>query len=221
MEKLQACFSELNYQHPDIQITTSIGTHVHFLNAYIENRNGILYTRVYHDPFKQPFLLPYVTGHPRLAHRQWFRFALIRASQYCSSWDDFNEERIYIELTFLANGYSLTFVEDFIRQFFERFHPIETRNTLNRWTYPAFRTRLRRYLDEQKAQLKEQQQLHENHQWIELHYLFDWGSRCVFNDTFYDSWHTMIAADPFFKKFGLKIKLRSKHCYPSNILFLQ
>ena len=221
MEKLQTCFSDLNVQHPDIQITISIGSHVHFLNAYIENRKGDLYTRVYHDPSKQPFLLPYVTGHPRLVHRQWFRFALLRASQYCSSWDDFNEERIYIELTFLANGYSVAFVEDYSRQFFERFHPIDTRATLNRWTYPAFRKRLGHYLDEQKAQLKEQEQLDKNHQLIELHYLFDWGLRCVFNEIFDKSWRTMITKDPYFQKFGLKIKLNSKHCYSSNTLFLQ
>jgi len=58
-------------------------------------------------------------------HRQWFRVALLRATQYCSSWDNVNEEWHYIELTFLANGYSLDLVKDHLRQFFARFNPIE------------------------------------------------------------------------------------------------
>ncbi|CAF4354136.1 unnamed protein product, partial [Rotaria sordida] len=33
--------------------------------------------------------LPYTKNHPRLRHRQWFRYALIRSGQYCSSFEDF------------------------------------------------------------------------------------------------------------------------------------
>ncbi|CAF4263297.1 unnamed protein product, partial [Rotaria sordida] len=105
----------------DIKLTTYIDTRVEFLNAIIVNNRGFLETRVYHNQEEQPFLLPYAKNHPRLRHRQWFRYALIRAGQYCSSFEDFEEERRYIEMTFLTNGYSLDFVEYNLRQFYSRF----------------------------------------------------------------------------------------------------
>ena len=80
-----------------------------FLNAYIENQNGQLYSRVYHDPSSQSYMLPYVTGHSKLKHSDWLRSALLRAIYYCSSVVDFQQERIYIEISYLANGYSLLF----------------------------------------------------------------------------------------------------------------
>jgi hypothetical protein len=84
-----------------------IDTSVSYLNAYIANQNGRLYTRVYNDSAIQPYILPYVVGHSKVNHSDWIRTALLRAVCYCSSVEDFNQERIYIELTCLVNGYSL------------------------------------------------------------------------------------------------------------------
>jgi len=218
---LQTCLLELNEQYPDVQITTSIGAHVHFLNIYIENQNGSLYTRVYHDPMKQPFLLPYAADHPRLIHRQWFRFAFMRAGQYCSSFDDFQDERLHIELTFLANGYSLDFVDYHIKQFLKRFNSIQQQQqqppivVINRSIYLSFRQQLSSHMNQQKMDSKNQQQQ------IQLYYLFDWGARCEFNQKFYELWPSILLKDPTFAKFGLQIRLHSKHCYLSNSLLVQ
>ncbi|CAF5141972.1 unnamed protein product, partial [Rotaria sp. Silwood1] len=158
-------------------------------HAVIENVKGILETRVYHNPNEQPFLLPYAENHPRLRHRQWFRYALIRAGQYCSSFEDFEDERRYIEMTFLTNGYSLDFVEYHLRQFYSIFFRSEYRiKDMNRHTYRTLRRELFCFVDEEKRELKEAQQLQKNHLRIDLHYLFDWGSRCQFNDRFYKLW---------------------------------
>ncbi|CAF4337030.1 unnamed protein product, partial [Rotaria magnacalcarata] len=35
----------------------------------------------------------------------WLRSSLIRAVRYCTTIEDFNQERIYLEMTYLANGY--------------------------------------------------------------------------------------------------------------------
>ena len=110
MKKLETTFNELKQQYSNVEITTAIGSNVNFLNAYMENQNGNLYTCVYHNPIiEQPFLLPYIANHLRLGHRQWFHFALIRAGQLWFHYEDFEEERVQIELTFHANGYSLDF----------------------------------------------------------------------------------------------------------------
>ncbi|CAF4200999.1 unnamed protein product [Adineta steineri] len=213
-DKLNKCFNELNQQHPDIPVTISIGLHVSFLNVDIENRQGNLHTCVYHDPNQQPFLLPYAINYPRISHRQWVRFALLRAGQYCSSWDDFQDERIYIELTCLANGYSLDFVEYHMEQFFTRLHPMNRGIILNRWTYPTFRTRLFTYMREQQ-----QRQLKNNPSFIQLSYLFDWGSRCEFNEKFDRLWWQILESNTRFRNLNLRVKLTAKHCYPSNAFF--
>jgi hypothetical protein len=226
MNKLQATIDELNRQNPDVQLTMSIDTNVHFLNAYIENQNGFLYTRVYHDPMTQRFLLPYIPNHPRLGHRQWFRFALIRAGQYCLAFEDFQDERVQIELTLLANGYSLDFVQYHFEQFLKRFNPSQQQEqqqpiNLNRFTYTSLRIQLFRHFRQQKNDLQERQELESKNKIIQLYYLFDWGSRCEFNQKFYQLLSTILNEDPTFKKYGLKLILNTKHCYSSNTLVAQ
>ncbi|CAF4293609.1 unnamed protein product, partial [Rotaria sordida] len=124
---------------------------------------------------------------------------------YCSSFEDFEDERLYIELTFLANGYSLDFIKYHIKRSLTRFNPNEQKPmNLNRSTYLSFRNELFRCIDQQKRDLFEEQLLQKNHQLIQLHYLFDWGSRCQFNQKFYQYWSTILEQDPEFKKYRLK-----------------
>jgi len=220
IDQLQILLDDLQQLlESNIRMTSYIAMKVHFLDAYVENSKTILYTRVYRDQIRQRFLIPYACGHPRLVHRRWFRFVFVRAVQYCSSFQDFDDERLYLELTFLANGYSLDFVEYLTRQFLIRYNPIKNQSmNLDRYTYFSFRRQVIRTLEQAKQNLKEDQILLEKHQLIELHYLFDWGSRCQFNEKFHELWSTFLNRDPIFKRYGLKIKLSSKHCYTSNAL---
>ncbi|CAF1550694.1 unnamed protein product, partial [Adineta ricciae] len=223
MDNLQTTFNELKQQHPNIEISTSLGLNVNFLSATLENKNGNLYTYMYHDPTIQPFLLPYIAHHPRLGHRQWFRFALIRAGLYCVCYEDFEEERVHIEITFLANGYSLAFVQDQLKQFLIRLNPSsgEQPMDLNRGTYTSLRIQMLRHFRQKNVHLEERQELENKHQLVELYYLYDWGSRHEFNQYFYPHWTRTINKDPRFLKHGLKIILNSKHCFLSNTLLVQ
>jgi hypothetical protein len=72
-----------------------------------------------------------------------------------------------------------------------------------------------------KRHFIEEKQLEENNQLIKLEYLFDWGSRLDFNRDFHRNWFEILEHDPKFKKYALKIKLNSKHCYSSNMLLAQ
>ena len=69
----------------------------------------------------QPYTLPYVVGHSKVNHSDWIRTALVQAICYCSAVEDFNRERIYIELTCLTNGYSTRFVDSRISHFYDYF----------------------------------------------------------------------------------------------------
>ncbi|CAF4124393.1 unnamed protein product [Rotaria sordida] len=121
-------------------------------------------------------------------------------------------------MTFLTNGYSLDFVEYNLRQFYSRFFRSEYQiKDLNRHSYRILRRELFRLVDEEKRELEEERRLQKSNKLIRLHYLFDWGSRCQFNEKFYKLWSDIITKDPIFKEFGLKIKLNTKHCYSSNM----
>jgi hypothetical protein len=226
MEKIEAIFHQINqsFQAP-IHMTFTNGLQSHFLNIHIENRTGHFYTRVYSDPNKQPFLLPYVTGHPRLIYRKWFRFALLRAGLYCTNLEDFQDERLNIELTFLANGYSLDFVEYHLHKFFQLVSQPHMSSfiELDQQKYDTLRSHLFSYISLQKQNLLERQQLEkqQQHRSIQFDYLFDWGCRWKFNDAFYTKWIEILEKDPKFKSYHLKVHLHSKHCYLSNALLAQ
>ncbi|CAF3270378.1 unnamed protein product [Rotaria socialis] len=143
----------------------------------------------------------------------------IHACHYCCSFEDFEDERIYIEAIFLANGHSLNFVEYHWRQFLKRFNfsPIELTD-LNRYKYSSLCTELFSRIMAQKREREEEKLLETNQKLIQLHYLFDWGSRCEFNQKFQRLWLAILNEDLIFKQYGLKIQLNSKHFYSSNIL---
>ena len=63
----------------------------------------------------------------------------MRAVCLCSSPDYFIKERIYLEITFLINGYSLMFVETYVQHFFHYFHAGNMRYMTNQTMYDQFR----------------------------------------------------------------------------------
>lgn len=215
---------ELNEQNPDVQLTLSSGNKVHFLQAQIENRQGQLYTCVHHDHKKQPFVLPYTAGHPRLLHRQWFRFSMARAIEYCPSFDDFMEQSLRVELTYLANGYSLDFVKYHMKQFCQRFKSFHHDFIIDRLNYKPLRQQVFRYYNTKAADLKRQRQqdpMITHPSFISFFYLFDWGNRIEFNRKFHELWSTIIQNDPQFARLNFKVYLRCKHHYLSHTLLVQ
>lgn len=223
--ELQNIFDEVQQTLSDnLEMISCIGKYARFLNCYIENINGHIYSTIDHSTIVEPFVLPYFAGHPRLLYRQWYRFMLMRASQYCTNFDDFDDERRYIEATFLANGYSVEFVDYLWARFRTRFHfsPLQQSRSINQSTYYAFQNEIDRSLKYQKEnyhqQLQQEYDLMKNKKLISLTYFYDWGSRCDFNQKFYQLFATIINEDPLFKKHGLKIILNTQHCYLSNRL---
>ncbi|CAF1691210.1 unnamed protein product, partial [Adineta ricciae] len=114
---------------------------------------------------------------------------------------DFQQERLEIELTFLANGYSLKYVQYLLQQFLRR-HPAPKDSFLfNKSSYDTFRHDIFRYCNARQLQSVANGNL------VQLEYLFDWGNRHEFNQKFYQLWSTRINTDPNFQKLNLKIIL--------------
>lgn len=130
-----------------VKITTSTGQKIHYLDAQFGHSNGILQTNVYHEQSIEPYALPYVydTTTTRQDHSFLLRAALIRAVLFCSNVDEFENERFYIELSFLINNASLNFIEETIEKFFREFSIYAVDQNIDQESYDRLRQYIQRY----------------------------------------------------------------------------
>ena len=68
------------------------------------NHNGILSTSVYYKPTSEPYVVPFISDHPRHVFGNVIQTALTRAIQYSSTLETYEQERRHIKLTLLYNG---------------------------------------------------------------------------------------------------------------------
>ncbi|CAF4567441.1 unnamed protein product [Rotaria sp. Silwood2] len=133
-------------------------------------------------------MIDVVVGHSRLAYSDWLLSALIRAVCYCSTVDDFQLERIYLELTYLINGYSLLFVETHVKHFFNYFHTQSMRYSRNQSTYDKFRRQWFKFTVQRPELSEELQKFDDNDRLFQLNYIYDFGPKCRFNRDFRRLW---------------------------------
>ncbi|CAF4310012.1 unnamed protein product, partial [Rotaria sordida] len=209
--ELETFIENIREQHQNVRFQKFISTNVQFLNASIENRQGQLYSQVHYDSNMPRYTLPYLLGHSKSAHSDWLRTALIRAVCHCTSVDDFRQERIALELTYLINGYSLLFVETHIKHFFNYFHAQTMRYSRNQNTYDKFRQQWFKFV-EQRHELSEQlEKFNNNGRLIQFNYIYDFGPRCRFNREFDRLWSHYFQKHPILSEENSKIILTTKH----------
>ncbi|CAF2186794.1 unnamed protein product [Rotaria magnacalcarata] len=186
-----------------------IASNVPFLNAFVQNQNGNLFSRIYRHPLIQDYSLSYEVGHAKLVHSDWLRSALIRAVCYCSSVKDFNLERIYLELTSLINSYSLRFVETHVQHFFNFFHLHPMRYSRDQIMYNKFRHNWFNYIKMQHELSDQLQQFDDKGQLIHLNYLYEYGTRYQFNEQFHRIWSEYFNQHPNLSIQKCKILLKA------------
>ncbi|CAF1348620.1 unnamed protein product [Didymodactylos carnosus] len=93
-----------NNWHTNIKLDYKIGKSLLFLDVLLTNNNGILETSVYHKPAAEPYVVPFVSDHPRHVFGNITQTALARAVRYSSAFKAFQNEQRYIELMLLYNG---------------------------------------------------------------------------------------------------------------------
>jgi hypothetical protein len=221
---LREILIDLNQHHSDIHLESFFGTNVNFLNIHIKNQHGHLHTSVYHDSnnISQSYVLPYVmNGHTSLMYGQYFRLALKRAICYCSNVYDFDQERLYIELTFLVNDFPLEIIERYLGKFFLEFKIQSLRIDLNQTIYTKVRHRLFQLMDQQQIVQKQNQQFENEHRFFHFYYLYEWGPRRPFNKQFQQLWSRYITKYPMLPKSLGKINLTTKYLHSLNTLLAQ
>ncbi|CAF1285193.1 unnamed protein product [Rotaria sp. Silwood1] len=116
-DKVKQLLEAANKFHPNIKLDYKITKSVPFLDVYVENKNGILASSIYHKPSAEPTVVSFLSDHPRHVFRNVIQTALTRAVRYSSTFEIFNNERRAIRLMFLYNKYP----SNYINQEFEKF----------------------------------------------------------------------------------------------------
>ncbi|CAF2788571.1 unnamed protein product [Rotaria sp. Silwood2] len=101
---LKTLLDEANTWHPNIKIEYKISTSLPFLDVLLTNNAGVLSTSLYHKPAAEPYILPYISDHPRHTFANVIHTSLVRAIRYSSTFEIFNHEQCHIKLTLLLNG---------------------------------------------------------------------------------------------------------------------
>ncbi|CAF2130273.1 unnamed protein product [Rotaria magnacalcarata] len=115
---LKQILENANTWHPNIKLEYKIGKSLPFLDVLLTNINGTLSISVYHKPAAEPYVVPFISDHPRHVFENIVQTSLRRAVKYSSTFQLFNDERRYIKSTFLYNGYPSSFIDKTFRKFF-------------------------------------------------------------------------------------------------------
>ena len=135
LDQINELLDTANNKDENIRISRSVGSTIEFLDVIVNNNEGELKTKVFHKPAAEPYIVPFLSDHPRYVHRNTTKGALFRAVRLCSNVEDFDKERLNIELTLLLNGYPPRFVLYYLEKFFEQNNVISSMQQLDNNTY--------------------------------------------------------------------------------------
>jgi len=135
MENITSVLEKMQTKDPNIKITSTINTSVAFLDVTITNEDGCLRTTIFHKPTTEPYILPYTSDHPTHVCRNIPYAALLRAARICSHVEDFNNERIRIDMSLLLNHYPPNFITKHFNRFFALNNAIPVFHEINPRVY--------------------------------------------------------------------------------------
>ncbi|CAF4020406.1 unnamed protein product [Rotaria sordida] len=118
IEIVQQLLQDANGWHPNIKLEWNIGNNVPFLDVLLTNNNGVLHTSVYHKPSAEPYIVPFLSDHPRYTFPNIIKTALVRAIRYSSTFEAFNNERRAVRFMLLFNGYPTRYIDRQFRKIF-------------------------------------------------------------------------------------------------------
>jgi len=215
LSELHIPLNKIEKKDENIQITRSLGSTIEFLDVLIENNNGQLKTSVFHKPAAEPYILPYLSDHPRHIHRSTVKSQLIRAARLCSHVEEFDKERLNIEFTLLLNGYPPRFISYHFQQFFQKNNVMSLMDQLDKIVYRELHRKLlmqstRREKRQQNLTQNVNQQQNSNKKEIHIHFTFESGPMLNFKRELKNLWKKhYIENNPLNNNVHLKIGTRS------------
>ncbi|CAF4772568.1 unnamed protein product [Rotaria sp. Silwood2] len=101
-----------SYFDENIKLSENIGITADFLDLHIENRDGKLFTTVYQKPSYEPYYLPFNSIHPLHMKKNIIFTLLLRALRYCSTFQEYLNERERLRVALLLNKYPNKFIDE-------------------------------------------------------------------------------------------------------------
>ena len=220
LDQINLQVKQANKSDINIHISHSVGTRVEFLDVLVENNNGQLKTSAFHKPAAEPYLLPFLSDHPRHIHRNTIKAKLLRVVRLCSHVEDFDQERINIELTLLLNGYPPKFIAYHLKRFFEQNKITALMEQLDDNVYRSLHQQLLSKLTRKEKEHEKRQQKSmvpvTNHQAtpikseLHVHFTFESGPMSSFKRELKSLWEKhYVQKNPQMQKIQLKISTRS------------
>jgi hypothetical protein len=106
----------------NIKLSANINSHADFLDLHIENKDGQLFTTVYHKPSYEPYYLPFNSIHPMHMKKNIPFTMLLRAIRYCSTFQAYLDERGKLRMSLLLNKYSGKFIDQQFNRMLQKFN---------------------------------------------------------------------------------------------------
>ena len=150
-----------------------------------------------------------------------FRTTLLRVMCYCSSAQDFQQQHIHLELTYLASGYSLRFIDSRVTHFFDYFQADDLHYSMDQIMYDKFRQQCFNFKDIRRALSNQLRYRYDTSQVIHLHYRYEYGARCQFNKGFHKLWITYFDRHAHLDAKKMTVRLTTKHLHSLNALLAQ
>ncbi|CAF5012349.1 unnamed protein product, partial [Rotaria sp. Silwood1] len=122
-----------NHFDENIKLSENIGVTADFLDLHIENRDGELFTTVYQKPSYEPYYLPFNSIHPLHMKKNIIFTMLLRAIRYCSTFQDYLNERERLRMALLLNKYPNKFIDTQFIYILEKLN-IQQLLTINNYT---------------------------------------------------------------------------------------
>ena len=119
----------------NIKLSANISPSADFLDLHINNKDGTLFTSVYHKPSYEPYYLPFNSIHPIHMKKNIPFTMLLRAIRYCSTFEEYLSERETIRMALLLNKYPNQFIDTQFNSLLQKFGISELLTTNNYTTY--------------------------------------------------------------------------------------
>ncbi|CAF1460063.1 unnamed protein product, partial [Rotaria sordida] len=95
----------------NIKLNPNIGSFAAFLDLYMENSDGVLFTIVYQKPSYEPYYLPFNSIHPIHMKKNIPFTMLLRVIGYFSTFQTYLDEREKLRMALLLNKYPNKLIE--------------------------------------------------------------------------------------------------------------
>ncbi|CAF1418077.1 unnamed protein product [Adineta steineri] len=227
-DQLHLLLTSINSQYPQMMwSTTEIGTKIHFRDIELSQERGILYTSVYHEIASQNdilFVYPWLRDVLQLPIKQntmkWVRRALMRAIQYSSDDDAFDEEKLHIKFKLETHGFPEIIFEDIYNEFIAKFSRNMIYPRSNRYGQQTIRQNVFQY--ERSRTLRREQQSLQSHIILHLPYTPHWDNAVIadFRKELNKVLKDNFADHPKMKNFYINISQRPLIQLPLNDLLI-